>query len=121
MKTRMETGKRLSPDAIICVPGSSCTRNSHSGNSVLCDEKTKSCLFTPIGIGILRPANKSFIIPVNKDDPCAFSPSRPGLALGPNNRTQDEFQVFEPVIPDWASSMSSHGGKDQKVLGPYDL
>ena len=38
-KTRTETGKRLSPDAIICVPGSSCTRSSHSGNSVLCDEK----------------------------------------------------------------------------------
>ena len=30
-KTRTETGKRLSPDAIICVPGSSCTRSSQMG------------------------------------------------------------------------------------------
>lgn len=83
--------------------------------------KTKSCLLTPIGIGILRPANKSFIIPVNKDDPCAFSQVDLGLALGPNNRTQDEFQVFEPVIPDWASSMSSPWRKGSESPGPYDL
>lgn len=57
-KTRPETGKRLSPDAIVCVPGSSCTRNFQSGNSVLRDEKQKACLFTPIGTGTLRLANK---------------------------------------------------------------
>ena len=57
-KTRPETGKRLSPDAIVCVPGSSCTRNFQSGNSVLHDEKQKACLFTPIGTGTLRLANK---------------------------------------------------------------
>lgn len=50
-KTRMETGKRLSPDAIICVPGSSCTRNSHSGNSVLCDEKQNLVCLHPLELG----------------------------------------------------------------------
>ena len=64
---------------------------------------------------------KSFRIPVNKDDPYAFPQVDLGLALGPDNRTQGEFQVFEPVIPDWASSTSCPWRKGSESPGPYDL
>lgn len=50
-KTRPETGKRLSPDAIVCVPGTSCTRNSQSGNSVLHDEKQNLVCLHPLELG----------------------------------------------------------------------
>lgn len=64
---------------------------------------------------------KSSVIPVNTDDPYALPQVDLGLALGPNNRTQGELQVFKPVIPDWASSTSSPWRKGSESPGPYDL
>lgn len=47
-KTRTETGKRLSPDDIICVPGFSCLS---SGNSVLRNEKQNLVFLHPLELG----------------------------------------------------------------------
>ena len=116
-KTRTETGKRLSPDDIICVPGFSCLS---SGNSVLCDEK-QNLVYIHWNWDSEACEQKSSVIPADKDDPCALPQVDLGLALGPNNRTQGELQVFKPVIPDWASSTSSPWRKGSESPGPYDL